>query len=205
VFGLVRATHSADRGMRSGQLGACTECVAGKYKFEWGHAACTDCPASRTSYQGATSAMQCFCTVQAPLAVSPTLASLRGHVSNDILDAWASCGVQEWVSKGVRLDCQQTCMDKNLTCSVSLDFTVFRLFHYNQMRSIKPIITDGSKCVDVLGVSDAKALYTQYTKAPVGSNSLLNCICNAGYQGQNGQMCAECHMGKYKSFEGTSP
>jgi len=155
-------TRACDAGS-SGQPGACTECVAGKYKYESGHAACTDCPASRTSHQGATSAMQCFCTVQAPLAVSPTLASLRGHVSNEILDTWASYGVQEWVSGGVGLDCQQTCMDKNLTCSESLDFTVFRLFHYHQMRSIKPIVTDGSQCVNVLGVSDAKAPYTQYT------------------------------------------
>ena len=158
----IRHTRACDAGS-SGQPGACTECVAGKYKFESGDAACTDCPAKRTSNQGATSAMQCFCTVQAPVAVSPTLASLRGHVSDDILDTWASYGVQEWVSGGLGLDCHQTCMEKNLTCGESLDLTVFRLFHYTQMTTIKPIITDGSKCVEILPLSDAKAPYTQHT------------------------------------------
>ena len=42
-------------------------------------------------------------------------------------------------------------------------------------------------------------------QAPIGSNTLLNCICSAGYHGQNGQICAECPIGKYKSFAGTSP
>jgi hypothetical protein len=35
-----------------------------------------------------------------------------------------------------------------------------------------------------------------------GSRSSLNCTCNAGYSGANGQNCVECLEGKYKDWQG---
>jgi len=37
-----------------------------------------------------------------------------------------------------------------------------------------------------------------HTTSPVGSDALIDCICNPGYTGENGLECSECVEGKYK-------
>ena len=45
----------------------------------------------------------------------------------------------------------------------------------------------------------------EHSNSSVGTRSLSDCLCQAGYQGTNGSICTECAVGSYKDVVGDSP
>jgi len=63
----------------------------------------------------------------------------------------------------------------------------------------------GTFSTEVAAVSDATcSTCPNHTYSDDGSSNILNCTCNLGYTGPDGQECSACQSGKYKDVNGSS-
>jgi len=157
---------------------SCAQCVAGKYKENVGDTPCSDCAAG--FYSG----------VLAASTPDVCVACAKNTYSNKTGATTAN------VCKGCPYNSSSLLGSSTLSHCVC-DAPLVK--HAAGTCEYCPVDTFYENIPATCTKCQANA------QAPIGSNSLLDCTCNAGYQGQNGQMCAECHMGKYKCFAGTSP
>lgn len=125
-------------------LSPCTLCAINTFSIVRGSSACTPCPPGRISAEGATTTVECSCDTATiiPGPVEHRFPDLRSHVSDNILDQWATHGVQEWIYGHKNQDCNEVCGSRYLLCDSSLNDEGFVSMHEAEMQAIIPIISN---------------------------------------------------------------
>lgn len=188
----------------------CESCAIGKYKNSVGNTLCFDCPIGYSTVDiAANSSEECFrCTsgsyvnedgqcVSCPadsisLAGSSSLANCKcqsGFTKQG--DTCTACAVGKYKSASGSQSCT-FCPSGYIGYPDNLVSTRTTLEVSCLQCSPDTYTLNMSLCTNCPNNS----------QAPAGSDSSIDCTCNAGYTGNNGDVCVACPTGKYKPDAG---
>jgi hypothetical protein len=152
--------------------GTCIACAAGKYKISAGDAACSNCGAGKyLETEGATQESSC---VSCPGSSSSAAATTA--ISNCLCNAGHT-----GPNGGTCVACAAGKYKIGVGDAACIDCNVGKYLETEGA-------TQESSCVSCPESSNSAA----------ASNTIANCLCNAGHTGPNGGTCVACPAGKYK-------
>lgn len=154
----------------------CKACVAGKFKETTGSEACTNCLAN--TYSTAVAATSNVC-------VGCAADMQSGVASDESIDCKCNKGY--------------TGQD-GTTCSACEAGT----YKTSVGSASCANCAKDTYSTDVAKTTSTCASCPSYSQSLAGSNELIDCKCNAGYSGQDGQTCTACGSGQYKPEVGAA-
>ena len=204
--------------------GACTLCVAGKFKGTPGTATCTNCGAGTYSAAGSSACAGCPSNSSSPASsVVLTACTCNVGYSGPNGGACRACVAGKYKTATGSVACTDCTAAKYSTVVAA---TVATTCLACQTNSNSPVASsasaactcnagftgpDGVSCMAcVTGTYKDTTGSVACTTCPGASNSpgtslaLTACICNLGFTGPNGGTCTACVAGKYKILTGTS-
>ena len=218
------ARCECDPGYTGNNGDACPPCASGKFKLTLGSAACSDCPAATySSVLGASSSddcqscpansesppgsAQCFCKGKSESTAGffgpdggPCVACPIGSVKTSPGPSPCLCG-QGFFGEdaGSCAPCpvgtyKLSAGTGNCTGCPPGTFWSNSVSHGTNSRNYT--VAQGTAATCFLCPSSS-------TSKMEGSTSVLNCQCNAGFTGEDGQACSACPKGSYKQSAGS--
>ena len=170
----------------------CVSCVAGKYNTGTGNEACTSCTSNTysTIIGGNTQSVCQSCPVN---SASP----LGSDASNDCV-----CNI-EWAGEngGVCTLCEAGKYKTTINpLETKCSDCVAGKFNTGTGNEACTSCTSNTYSTIIGGNTQSVCLSCPVNSAsPLGSDASSDCVCNAGWTGENGNACAKCDIGKYKA------
>ena len=221
-----KGTYSSASGATSGAT--CEDCLAGKYAASVGNTDESDCFKCATgtfsTTVGATSndCQACPTKSNAPQA-SDAQTDCVCNVGSSGPDGGicTTCGIGTYKSEPGAAACDTCPSNSNApvqstlvtACICNAGWTGPNGGNCTQCVAGKYKIVSGkAACIDcsagkystVVGASTDECLdCPDNSNAPTASNELIDCMCNAGSSGLNGDTCSLCIAGKYKALAGS--
>ena len=188
---------------------ACYLCQDDTYSAVIGaqsEATCQDCPSQQTSDVGSDTRTDCRCipgyTGQngAPCSACG-LGSFKSSTGNATCDACAQASYIGMTAATVCLDCPAN-YDTVNPGSTSLDQCVCDFGYFKEGAGCRECLQGQYK--DFIGDSTCQQCAT-FSNSKPASVVVEDCVCNEGYSGPDGGVCASCEAGTFKPTNGSHP
>ena len=218
---------TCNAGSTQRDAGICMRCMPGTYKNATGSTPCAVCPANSNSSEGSTSNTACQC--------NPGFTGFNGGTCTQCDAGKFKIGTGEAVCTncssgqysttiGATSDVCQGCQvnsnspsssDEHTDCICNAGFTGADGGHCPECAAGKfKNETGDSACTECLqgqystviaATSDVCQGCQVDSISPSSSDEHTDCICNAGFTGDDGGNCSECAAGKFKYEIGDNP
>jgi len=173
----------------TGESHSCVPCAVGKYKTHTGADACVDCPVDSQSPNASSTATACLCNV---------------GFTGENGDTCEMCAVGKYKDQSGPIECFSCPSNSNSPQQSAVITACACNAGYSG--------EDGSGCSEcgagtyqsVNSTSNNCSLCADNSNSLPTSDSVLACLCNAGYSGMNGGNCSACLAGTYKNNTGSS-
>ena len=157
---------------------ACNACPPGTYNSERGRPACTNCAAGK------------YGTDPAATAASMCLDCPENTFSFTASTLLTDCSCNAGYSGSTNGEACVACIAGTYKTGVGVG-TCTNCSVNEYSTTIAQVTSTCTSC-------------TPFSQSPVGSDEAVDCRCNAGYTGANGQVCLGCVQGTYKTVVGPS-
>jgi len=163
----------------------CMPCPPQTFKNAKGVQACTACDDTETSGVGQT---RCQC--------------VTAQYRNTTTNTCEACPVDTYKDVAGDHLCTR-CAENATTNGTDAQEACFCMpGYYSTDEGLCVACSVGSYKGNVGNYSCLECTHPQHTTLQIGSTSIQECVCNAGYTGPDGGTCKECGAGKYKSTIG---
>ena len=162
--------------------GPCIACVAGKFKTTSGTAECTDCPLHTFS----------VVTAKADSTCSACLTNAVTLQTGSALATQCVCNLGYYGANGASVSCAACEVGKHKSTTGTAACTSCGDNTYQPLTA-------------QTNIASCTSCPSQYAVSPTGSSAITSCQCKPGYtnpDGRNGESCAPCWAGEYKTSNG---